>query len=177
CTKHPVKILPGGLRTIVRDRVPGGPSYAIIGERTRFLGNVEFKLNIRIASSSAGEGGSASSGSASIGPPGRKPFSWQTEEGCRPHPYTIIYGVLSQPRDVVLVRAAGKLYELRRVAIPASLRVHGVLAYAALPQEATRMIVKAPGGRTVVNEAIRMPGPPGSGFGSCASEETRQAEL
>jgi hypothetical protein len=174
CTKHPVKVLPGGLRTIVRDRVPGGARFSIVGERTRFLGNVEFKLHVRVQATGA-TGSSASfavgGGSSSAGAT-QNPFTWQTEEGCDPHPYVIVFGVLSQPRDVALVAAAGRLYPLRRVALPASLHQQGALAYAALRAEPTKLIVRAPNGRTVLAQNT---GGMGLGAEACESEEERES--
>lgn len=165
CTEHPVKILPGGLRTIVRDRVSNGPAFRIIGERFRFLGKVEFSLKVSVARTV----GEASGGSARGSFGGRNvPFSLQTQSGCRPHPYTIMYGILTRPRDSVLAKAGGKLYVLRHVAPPTSLHAGGVLAYAAVPGEPSELIIRAPGGRTVLTEKL---GIPGGGPTQCEPEE------
>jgi hypothetical protein len=157
CTEHPVKILPGGLRTIVRDHVPTGPEFRIIGERFRFLGKVEFNLKVSVAPT-AGQGGGGSAG-GTIGA-GSLPFFLQTQSGCRPHPYTIMYGILTRPRDVVLAKAGGKLYVLRHVTPPASLHAGGVLAYAAVSAQPSELIIRAPGGKTVLSERLGIPGKP-----------------
>jgi hypothetical protein len=165
CTEHPVKILPGGLRTIARDRVPGGPSFRIIGEHFRFLGKVEFHLKIEVA-----RGGGGGTSGFVVGAPTH--FVPQTASGCRPHPYTVVYGILDQRSDVVLARVRGALHELRRVRIPASLHVKGVVAYAAFSEEPSELIVRAPNGRTLEHEKFGFP----LGAPRCTSEQGEEGE-
>ncbi len=44
CTKHPIKYLDGGAKTLATGTVPdGGPAFSILGERYRFLGKVYFR--------------------------------------------------------------------------------------------------------------------------------------
>jgi len=59
CTKHLLKFLPGGIRTLVRDRVPQGPTFSIVGEAYRFFGHIHFALQVD-AEGQGGHGESAS---------------------------------------------------------------------------------------------------------------------
>jgi hypothetical protein len=146
CTKHLLKFLPGGIRTLVRDRIPRGPEFSIQGEAYRFLGRIHFALQVDVA----GQGGGGRS------PSGQKPnlFSWALYTGCRPHGYAITYGVLKAPRDTVLARTSGVLLALRRVAIPAHLHAGGVLVYTASSTVPSELIVRDPAGRTILTEKL-----------------------
>jgi hypothetical protein len=155
CTTNPIKYFPGGVRTLAHDKIPGGPAFAIVGERYRFLGHVYFELKLNLA-----ESGKASSGrSSSIGGIGgtgplRKVLDWQLEIGCRPHPYVILYSVLSTTGDIVLVRTSGTLQPMQRAPIPDSLHAGGVLIYAAPSSLPSELILRAPSGKTIVTEDL-----------------------
>jgi hypothetical protein len=69
----------------------------------------------------------------------------------------------------VLARAAGTLYPLRQVAIPASLHPGGVLAYAALSVAPTELLVRAPSGKTITTE--KLDGIATEAFETCQGEE------
>jgi hypothetical protein len=146
CTKHLLKFLPGGIRTLVRDRVPQGPTFSIVGQAYRFFGHIHFALQVE----AEGQGGHGESAS------GRRPslFSWASWAVCQPHPYGIVYGLLKAPRDTVLERTAGTLRPLQHVTIPAHLHAGGVLVYAASPTLPSDLIVRGPGGRTILTEKL-----------------------
>jgi hypothetical protein len=150
CTRNPIKYLPGGLRTLVRGAIPHGPRFSIVAERYRFLGRVYFALKARTSEGSS-SGGSIGPGAAS---PAARAFSREQASGCRPQPWDVLYGVLHDPRDTVLVRVAGRLVTLGKVAIPASLHAGGVLAYTALSGSPTEVIVRGPGGARVGSESL-----------------------
>jgi hypothetical protein len=158
CAAQPVHYLPGGLRTILRARAPGGPAFSIVGQHYRFQGHVYFDLSIELGEEAnlGGADGSIISvgniGSSS----GRRPspFSSQIEEGCRPHEYAVVYGLLKAPGDIVFARIAGALRPLRHVHIPASLHADGVLAYIALPSVPVELLVRTPDGRTIATEKL-----------------------
>jgi hypothetical protein len=150
CTEHPVKYFPGGIRTLVRGTVPGGRRFTIVGEHYRFLGHVYFDLKVHTPEGRGGGGVSFSSGSG--GPP---VFSPEERSGCTPRPYDIIYGVLKDPRDTVLVRTGGKLSALRKVHIPASLHAEGVLVYGAFPAPPEEVIVRGAHGKKLLDESRR----------------------
>src|SRR5207237_517072 len=78
------------------------------------------------------------------------PFNVQIERGCQPSEYAIVFGVLRDPTDTVLVRSGGRLLPLRHARIPSGLHVTGVLAFIALPGPPTELIVRTSLGRTVV---------------------------
>lgn len=77
-------------------------------------------------------------------------FSWQIKTGCQPHEYAILYGILKNAHDTVWARGPDGLTQLRRVRIPARLHQRGVLAYSATPSAPSELIVRAPGGRTLL---------------------------
>jgi hypothetical protein len=150
CTRNPIKYLPGGLRTLVRGAIPHGPHFSIVAERYRFLGHVHFALKAKTPEGSS-SGGSIGPGAGS---PAARAFSREEASGCRPQPWDILYGVLHDPRDSVLVRVANHLVTLGKVAIPASLHAGGVLAYTALSGSPTELIVRGPGGARVGSESL-----------------------
>lgn len=154
CTSNPVKYLPGGIRTLVRDRVPDGPAFSIIGERYRFLGKVYFELKANVEETS--EPGSAAIGGSSVTFGANKPsmLDWQTETGCDPHPYVILYSLLSAPADTVLLGTKGKLSAAHRVTIPTSLHAGGILIYAALPAGPSELVIRSPNGKTLSTEKL-----------------------
>lgn len=156
CTRHPLKYLPGGVRTLVHETAPTGPTFSIVAERYRFLGHVYFDLKVNVEETSPVGvrtfGGS--SGVLTIGGPRHPVFKPQTEAGCRPHPYTIVYGLLKAPDDTVLVGTPTTFTPLRVVPIPAYLHAGGALAYAVLPASRPELLVRAPDGRTVQRENL-----------------------
>ena len=150
--------LPGVIRTIVHDRLPQGPSFSIVGERSTQMGHNDFKLRINVAAE-AGLGGfiggsSTLSAGGQIKPKPNPPFVLEMEAGCRPHEYAILYGILKAPTDTVLARISGTLQPLRRKRIPARLHAHGVLAYIALPTVPSELLVRTPAGKTVFTEDL-----------------------
>ncbi len=154
CTKDITRTLPGA-RVLVKARAPGGKIFTISSERTRTLGRTYFGLRVAFA----GVGGIVAGAAAlRLALPLEwgvaTPLEWEVSRICTPHPYGIIYGVLTAPRDEVLVRLGADLQPLRRVGIPASMRRHSVLVYGILGRAPDRLIVRAPGARTAVDENI-----------------------
>ncbi len=149
CTKHLLKFLKGGIRTLVHGRVPRGSTFSIVGEAYRFLGQIYFALQVE-----------TSNGGGSERPRGQKPnlFSWSLWTACQPHPYAILYGLLKRPDDTVLARTSGKLSALHRVAIPSHLHAGGVLAYAVSATVPSELLVRDRSGKTVVVENLRQLG-------------------
>jgi hypothetical protein len=157
CTQHPLKFLPGGIRTLVRARVPGGPRFSIEAQRYRFLGHVYLDLKLHTAA----EGSSLGALELSSGPSSfpfrtlpHSPFVPEESSGCTPGPYTIVYGILKRPRDTVLARTAAGLQPLQEVAMPASLHAGGVLAYGVFLPPPSELVLLAPGGRTLLHESL-----------------------
>ena len=154
CVKHPVKYFPGGIRTLVQEAAPnGGPPFAIVAERYRFLGKVYFELKLRMEA--IGEGGSEGAGSEIfVGGPRPRALEWKIEEGCKPHPYTILYSLLKKPGDTVISRTGTTFTPWRTVPIPAGLHAGGALVYTTLPEPPEEIIIRAPDGHTVAGEKL-----------------------
>lgn len=153
CTEHPVKYFPGGIRTLVQEAGPnGGPPFAIVAERYRFLGKVYFELKLNVEPLS--EGGNERAGSEIILTPQPRALEWHIEDGCRPHPYAILYALLKKPGDTVLSRTGTTLIPWRTVPVPAGLHAGGVLVYSALSEPPEELIVRAPDGHTVAAEKL-----------------------
>ncbi len=146
CIKHLLKFLHHGIRTLVHGQVPHGPAFSIVGETYRFLGHIHFAIKVDIVD---GGGGGES-------PSGRKPklFSWALWQECKPHPYTILYGLLKRPTDTVLARIGGSLHALPRVTIPAHLHAGGVLVYLPSATAPRELQVRDPAGKTILTEHL-----------------------
>jgi hypothetical protein len=149
CTKNPIKYLPGGVQTLVHEKVPNGPPFSITGERYRFLGRVYFELKIHV------EEPTGSSGAVSLAF-GHRPsmLDWRTETGCHPHPYAILYSLLTAPGDTVFIGTPGKLTEMQRVAIPAIFNAGGVLVYSTSIVPSSELVIRTKSGKTIRTEKI-----------------------
>ncbi len=190
CSKHPLKYLPGGKRTLVHGRTPQGPVFSIVGERYRLFGRVHVQLKLKMGegSASSGEGEEEGEEGPGEGPSGSfarpvkriEPLESEVSAGCHPHEYSIFYGLLKRPSDTVLAKVAGKLVPLRRVRIPASLHAGGVLVYLASEGQPEEVVVRSPSGQVAMSEDLSQKaiegretcegesegsGPPPGGFG------------
>jgi hypothetical protein len=161
CSKHPLKYLPGGKRTLVSGRTPQGPSFSIVGERYRLFGRIHTQLELR-----TGEGLSSSDDSEEeglnevVGEPtgapvkGTRPLDSEVSAACYPGEYSIFYGLLRQPRDTVLAKIAGKLVPVLRVRIPSSLHAGGLLVYLASASRPEKLLVRSPSGKVLMDEDL-----------------------
>jgi len=162
CTRHPLKYLKGGIRTLATGRIPNGPKFSIVAERYRFLGHVH--LNLKVSVEQSPRGGffisGESSGGGFIGPPGAGERLFKPEEssGCQPQPYDIVFGILERPRDSVLARTPAGLTALEKVKIPADLHAGGVLAYGVFTPPPSALVVRGPAGKTVATERLHTKG-------------------
>jgi hypothetical protein len=173
CSKHPLKYLPGGKRTLVRGQAPQGPDFSIVGERYRLFGRVHSRLTLNVGgpleSSRTGAEEDSMEGPGELFAPRSKRVTLldsETSVGCEPHEHSIFYGLLKQSRDTAFAKVSGKLVPLRRVRLPASLHVDGALVYIASSSQPEAIVVRSPSGRTVMNE----------GRGSRASEGRETCE-
>jgi hypothetical protein len=147
CTKNMVRTLPGA-RVLVTAQAPGGKTLTISSEQTRILGSTHFGLRVVV-----GGAGGIVAGTAALRVAPQ--LAWEVSRICKPYPYGIIYGVLATPSDEVLVGMGAELQPLHRVAIPASVRPHSALVYGILGSTPSRLIVRVPGAKVVLDENIR----------------------
>lgn len=176
CARKLKKYVRHGIVRLVHGSVPPGPTFTIRAERYRELGRAHFELTLGEESGEQPlfritgnrrieeklEEGDEQTVHVDVGgsineeiEPGTKKFQSHASSGCKPRPYAIVYGLLKAPRDTVLVRMAGTLIPLRKVAIPARLHAGGVLAYGALSPLPTELQIRDAHGRTVYSEDLR----------------------
>ncbi len=158
CTKPAVKFLPGGLKTLVSSRVPGGPMFTIKAQRYRFLDRVYLQLSASASSESSSSVAFGFHGGSTAGtfrsPHARAIFEPEQQTGCGPDPYVVVFGILHDPRDRVLVRTAGGLVALHTQALPPSLHAQGVLAWGAFSPPPTEILATGTSGSTLLRESL-----------------------
>jgi hypothetical protein len=159
CSKHPLKYLPGGKRTLLRGSTPQGPRFSIVGERYRLFGRLHTQLKLStgeglVSPDEAGEEDVTEGPNESVAGPVTRttPLDPEVTAACHPHEYSIFYGLLKQPRDTVLAKIAGKLVPVLSVRIPHSLHIGGALVYLASVSQPEEILVRSPNGKTVMNE-------------------------
>jgi hypothetical protein len=161
CAKHPLKYLSGGKRTLVHGSTAQGPPFSIVGERYRLFGRVHIQLKLRTGEgleSSDGGGEEEEEENIGEGPNGSAPVKRTTpldsdvSAACYPHEYSIFYGWLEHPNDMVLAKVAGKLVTALRVPIPRSLHAGGMLVYLASVSQPEEILVRSPSGKILMDE-------------------------
>jgi hypothetical protein len=147
----PITHAPGGLRTLVRERMPGG-YFSIIGRRYSYLGHTHSALESREqAAGSRLRGGG--SGDVSVEPGQHSPLEMIVSQGCVGlHAYALAYAMLRDARNAVIAQAGGTTTRFKKVTIPASFHPDGVLVYALLPPGENDVVTRTPSGRVVYNE-------------------------
>ena len=154
CTKNALKYVPGGIRTLAEGRIPRGPELSIMAEHYRFLGKTYVDLSAEIHAQGSSEGGGSGSFSPQRSP---QAFAWSAQEGCEAHPsvrWSIVYGLLRDPRDTAVVRTSGREYPVKVAPIPGSFHAGGELAYAVLPRQPSEVLVRSASGRTLQDERL-----------------------
>ena len=143
-------------RKLASGRLPHGGSFEILAFRDRYDGHIETTINAAVLSprpfvaevfGSVFESGPE--------PRSHSPIKLRKETGCGPPSYALLYGLLKAPGDTVLARTPHGLEPFRIVRPPASLHLHGVLAYIPLSVLPSEVIVRAPDGRTVFRKSYR----------------------
>lgn len=154
----PVVFLPGGMRELAHGTLPSaGLGYRIVGERYRFEGCVYFDLTVGLEQ--PGQSIPDSGGGGSFTPaqsPG--PFSYSAEQVCQPHAGAVVFGLLRDPRDRVLVHSSAGAATAHVVPIPATLHAGGALAYAAVPGTLTAVRVQAGATTVLDDDQLEKPG-------------------
>jgi hypothetical protein len=162
CVEHRLEKLAAG-RTVVRGQVSdGGPSFTITVQREREGERSFLVLGERVSGASDGALGSSSESEAEspepIGPPAGPLFARKGSGDCQPHPYEILYGLLTGPQNTVLAETtAAALIPLTRVRLPHALHTKGVLVYGAFSPPVRALIVRGPHGRTLERQALTTP--------------------
>jgi hypothetical protein len=145
-----------GSHKLVSGHLPHGARFEISAFQTRFMGRIETNIQAAVLNPEPFFiGVFASSFESGPEPRARGPLKLETETGCSPRRYALLYGLLKAPEDTVLARVHGRSKAFRVVPLPPSLHLHGVLAYIALPALPSEVIVRAPDGRTVFTKSYR----------------------
>jgi hypothetical protein len=147
--------LPGGIDTLAEGRVPHGPAYAISVLRYRFQGKLGTDLQAQM-----GPHAKPTGAASSFTPRSREPFEWTTEQGCSAKvTWSMVYGLLRDPRDRGVLLIGAERHRLRTVQIPTRFHLRGAVGYAALRRNPTRVIVRDAAGEVVEDEQLgRGPG-------------------
>jgi hypothetical protein len=146
----------GGIRTLAEGRVQRGPAFAISALRYRFQGKLYTDLRAQMQPHAK-----LSGASDSFSPRSREPFEWTTEQGCSAKPpvsWSILYGLLHDPSDRVVLFLGTHRRSLRRRSIPASFHLSGELGYVVLHRPPSRVLVLDRAGEVVQDQLLgRLP--------------------
>jgi hypothetical protein len=147
---EPVHFLPGGMQTIARGHAPGTAGYSIRAERYRFQRRTYFNLAVNVQEIGDGWQGT------NFTPELTKPLAWSTEQGCSPSAsmWTVVFGLLADPRDRAYAYTAHGRYRLQTAKIPRRFRATGVAAYVALPEQPIRILVTGATGAVLMREEL-----------------------
>jgi hypothetical protein len=149
--KYPIEYTPGGLRILVRERMPGGylvisaKRYMYRGHTYSVLQNQEEELARHVL-------GMGSNG-PNIGLGEHEALEMEISSGCvGSHVYALAYGMLRNPKDSVTAETHGTTIRFRKVVVPTNFHPDGVLVLAQLGQGPTNIVTRAPNGRVVRSE-------------------------
>jgi hypothetical protein len=115
---------------LVTGLTPGGKSFTITA-----FGSLDGKPLVRVDT-----GVGVNLDEMTHGPQATKLFPWSLSIGCAPHPYAILYGVLTTPGQSVAAHTPQGAVALNTVPIEGRLHAKGQLVYgvfSALPSELT----------------------------------------
>jgi hypothetical protein len=124
---------------------PYGEPLSIEAMLHRFQGQTEFSLI-----SEAGVHSSESQ--AEPGKP--KQFQWQLATECAPHPYTLLYGILTPPGASILVRTPTGLTPLTKIELSATAHAGGPLFYGIYTAPPTEIVVQNADGTILHTESL-----------------------
>lgn len=149
-TGDTVRFLPGGER-IVRDELQPGWSFRFIGELYQQGSQRHFYVVLQNPT----RGPLGTDGAESLVPQGTQTvLPYTIQQGCQPHPWTILYGLLQASDDTVTARTGTDTRGFRKVRVPRALNARGVLAYATLGHIPDEVRVSTPSGDTVLDENL-----------------------
>ena len=130
-----------------------GPTFAIIGERYRLEGKVNFSLDVQMEPPDKGSSGSFS-------PAPVEPFVWSSHDGCSGSPpvkWNIVFGLLRDPSTRAYAYTGSRPRPLLTARIPASLHLGGVIGYIALPEFPSAIVVRSGTGTAIQNQSFGTP--------------------
>ncbi len=146
CVRHQLHTVSGGSHKLASGQIPGGPRFTIIGDAFAYNGPSQLSLSVEVEG--LGGGGSNLKGAHP------KILELTTDDGCYPVDYHIVYGILRATDDTVQAHADGKVTNLQRVKVPASLRTDGTLVYGVFTGPLESIVVSTPTGRKADTESL-----------------------
>ncbi len=146
-----VQFLPGGRDKIARGDVRGAAGFSLLAERYRFQHRTYFNLAVNVSEIGGGSQGT------NFTPEPSKPLAWSTEQGCSPSAtmWTVVFGVLADPRDRAYAYTTHGRYRLQTATIPPRFGATGVAAYVGLPEQPSRILVTTPTGAALMQEQLQ----------------------
>jgi hypothetical protein len=146
CVRRRLHTVSGGSHKLASGQIPGGPRFNITANAFAYNGPSHLSLSVEIE----GLGG----GGSSLGGAHPKILELTTDDGCYPVDYHIVYGILKATHDTVQAHVKGKVTELQRAKLPASLKTHGALVYGVFTESVESIIVRTPNGTTADAEGL-----------------------
>jgi len=136
---------------LARGITPSGEPFAIEGSFVRFAHN-HTDFSVEVTAGNFRSRGEEATGTLGGSEP--KAFDWSLADECPPHPYAIIYGLLSAPGDSVLARTPEGLVALNKVQIAAHFHSKGPLVYGVFSTVPTELIVRRSDGSTLYTQSL-----------------------
>ena len=147
---------------LARGSTPSGEPFTVEGVFVRFPGNhADFSVEVT-AGSVRSRAEQETTGT--IGGSKPKAFDWSLAEECPPHPYAIVYGILSAPGDSVLARTPQGLLPLSKVEIAARFHSKGPVVYGAFSSVPEELIVHRSDGSTLYTQSLTAAAKEGAEF-------------
>jgi hypothetical protein len=137
---------------LARGSTPSGEPFTVEGVFVRFPGNhTDFSVEV---SAGSVRSRAEQEQTGTIGGHKPKAFEWSLAEECPPHPYAIIYGILSAPGDSVLARTPEGLVALSKLEVAAHFQSKGPLVYGAFSSVPSELIVRRSDGSTLYTQSL-----------------------
>ncbi len=136
---------------LAHGRTPENEPFTIQGVLVHY-GNHQTDFSLSLG---AGGSGVANQTEGSLlGGEKPKTFELSLANECAPHPYAIIYGILSVPGDSVLAQTQTGLVPLTKVELAPSLHSKGPLFYGAFTAIPSELVVQRMDGTTLYTESL-----------------------
>lgn len=156
--EHPVQYAHNGVRILAKGRLPSGTYFVIAALRYKFMGRTSSRLGLRYESPSehgfVGAPGWSGGPSLESARGEARSLVMNISRSCSgAYRFALAYGLLRDPKDTVTAQEHGTGIVVKRVAVPVSFEVHGVLVYTLLGRGPTDVVTRTPSGRVVSNES------------------------